>query len=147
MAATKKTAKGKSYEGFTAEEVDAMKEHAKEMKRAAAKADGETAVLEKIAELPDADRVIAEGIHALVKEHAPELEPKTYYGMPAYAKDGKTLCFFQPAAKFKTRYGTFGFENVANLDDGAMWPTAFAVTKLTTETKARIAELLKQAVS
>lgn len=149
MAATKKTPakKGKSYEGFSAEEVDAMKEHAKEMKAAAAKADGETAVLEKIAELPEADRVLAEGIHAIVTANAPDLTPRTYYGMPAYAKDGKVLCFFQPASKFKVRYATFGFETIAGLDDGAMWPTSFAVTELTAETEARIAALVKQAVS
>ncbi|MGH3453147.1 MAG: iron chaperone [Nocardioidaceae bacterium] len=154
----KKTAKrttrtGKSYEGFTAEERAAMKEHAKEMKTAArrgsraSKADGEKDILAKIAEMPDSDRVLAERIHAIVKETAPELTPRTWYGMPAYAKDGKVLCFFQSAAKFKARYATFGFNDVAKLDEGSMWPTAFALTKLTAANEKQIAALVKRAVS
>jgi uncharacterized protein YdhG (YjbR/CyaY superfamily) len=152
-AAKRTTRTGKSYEGFTAEERAAMKEHAKEMKTAArrgtraSKADGEKDILAKIAEMPDSDRVLAERIHAIVKENAPELTPRTWYGMPAYAKDGKVLCFFQSAAKFKARYATFGFNDVAKLDEGSMWPTAFALTKLTAANEKQIAALVKRAVS
>jgi uncharacterized protein YdhG (YjbR/CyaY superfamily) len=143
---------GKST-AFTAEERAAMKDHAQELEKEArrggraSKADGERDVLEKIAEMPEPDRVIAERIHAIVEATAPDLTPKTWYGMPAYAKDGKVVCFFQSAAKFKERYATFGFNPQASLDDGAMWPTAFAVRKLGADEEARIAELVKQAVS
>jgi uncharacterized protein YdhG (YjbR/CyaY superfamily) len=146
---TKKTAapKQKSYDGFTEEERAAMKERARELK-AGAKADPEGAVLEKIAEIaaPD-EREIAERIHAIVKASAPELSPKLWYGMPAYAKDGKIVCFFQPAGKFKARYSTLGFNDAANLDDGAMWPTAYALTKLTPAVEKQISALIKKAAS
>ena len=128
-----------------------MQERAKELKAEAraskSKADGERDLLAKIEEMPKPDRVIAERIHAIVMKTAPDLAPRTWYGMPAYAKDGKLICFFQPASKFKARYSTFVFENDAKLDDGSMWPTAFALTKLTTADEARIAELVKKAVS
>ncbi len=124
-----------------------MKEHAKELKAAKAKEDSEAAVLEKIAELPDDQRVIAERIHAMVREAAPELTPKTYYGMPAYARDGKIVCFLQPAAKFGTRYSTFGFEAPANLDDGSMWPTHYALTELTPADEKKLRARVQQAVS
>jgi uncharacterized protein YdhG (YjbR/CyaY superfamily) len=133
--------------GFTAEERAAMKERAHELKAQARKADGESAVLAKIAEMPKADRVIAERLHAIVKQSAPDLEPKTWYGMPAYARDGKIVCFFQSADKFKARYATLGFNDAANLDDGAMWPTSFALKELTDTEAAKIAALVKQAVS
>ena len=145
-------AKGKSSVGFTAEERAAMKEHAQELKTAArrgpraAKADGESDVLAKIAEMPERDRAMAERLHALIKASAPELSPRTWYGMPAYAKDGKVLCFFQSSSKFKTRYATLGFSDKANLDDGAMWPTAFALKDLTADDEARIGALVKKAV-
>jgi uncharacterized protein YdhG (YjbR/CyaY superfamily) len=151
MAAAKKTDKG--YEGFTEDERAAMKEHAKEMKKAASrgprasKADGEQDLLEKIAEMPEADRVIAERIHAIVKASAPDLTSKTWYGQPAYAKAGKIVCFFQSAAKFKTRYATLGFNEAANLDEGTMWPTSFALTGLTAADEKKIAELVKRAAS
>lgn len=148
MPATKKSA-GRSTpaEGWTNEERAAMKEHAKELKKAAGKkGDGEADILEKIAEMPDEDRVMAERIHAIVKEAAPELTSRTWYGMPAYAKDGKVVCFFQAAAKFKARYATFGFNDAASLDDGAMWATSFALTELTAADEKRIAELVKKAV-
>lgn len=156
MATTKKstkssTAVGKKYEGFTEEERAAMKERAEELKATtrrssgSAKADGESEVLAKIAEMPESDRVMAERIHAIVKANAPALSPRLYYGMPAYAKDGKVLCFLQPATKFKSRYATFGFNDIANLDDGAMWPTAFALTELTAADEARIGALVKKA--
>ncbi len=150
MAATRKTtttSKQKSYDGFTAEERDAMKERAKELKAARGKAEDETAVLEKIAEMSDADRAIAERIHAIVKANAPELSPKLWYGQPAYAKAGKVVCFFQPADKFGTRYSTFGFNDSAHLDDGTMWPTAYALTKLTPTTEKQLTTLIKKAVS
>jgi uncharacterized protein YdhG (YjbR/CyaY superfamily) len=142
-----------TYDGFTDEERSAMKERAKELKasngRVGRKADKEAAeaaaVVEKIAEMPDADRVIAERIHAIVTTAAPALKPKLWYGMPGYAKDGKILCFFQGAEKFKTRYATLGFNDVATLDDGTMWPTAYALTELTAETEATITALLKKA--
>ncbi|MFC7534033.1 iron chaperone [Actinoplanes sp. GCM10030250] len=135
---------------FTEEERAAMKERAKEVRAAARrggkKADGEADVLAKIAEMSGTDRVLAERIHAIVKENAPGLTPKTWYGMPGYAGDnGKVVCFFQSAEKFKSRYATFGFNEDALLDDGSMWPTAFAVTELTAENEARIAELVKRA--
>ena len=134
---------------FTAEERAAMKERAKELKTAkrGTKANGEDDVLAKIGEMPPADRAIAKRLHAIVKEIAPGLTPRTWYGMPAYAKDGKVVCFFQSAHKFKTRYATLGFSSSANLDDGAMWPTAFAVKKLTAAEEKRIGALVKKAVS
>ena len=143
---------GKTYDGFTDEERAAMKERAQELKAAArrgprAKADGESEVLEKIAEMTDSDRAIAERLHAIIKANAPELTPKTWYGMPAYAKDGKVVCFFQGAQKFKTRYATFGFNEPAKLDDGTMWPTSFALTKLTATNEEKIIALIKKAVS
>ena len=145
------TASRKEPEGFTAEERAAMKARAQELRaearRGANKADGEKAVLAKIAEMPAPDRALAERIHAIVSAAAPILVPKTWYGMPAYAKDGKVVCFFQSAAKFKSRYATFGFNDTANLDEGAMWPTSFALKELTAAEEARIAALVKQAVS
>jgi uncharacterized protein YdhG (YjbR/CyaY superfamily) len=132
--------------GFTAEERAAMKERAQELKAQASRADGEKALLAKIAEMPAPDRTLAERIHALVTANAPDLQPRTYYGMPAYAKDGKVLCFFQPADKFKARYASLGFEDIANLDDGAMWPTSWALTKLTAAEEKKIAALVKKAV-
>ena len=140
-------AKSKTSGGFTAEERAAMRERAKELKAAKSKADGEKDVLEKIAEMPDSDRVMAEKLHALVKSVAPELAPRTWYGMPAYAKDDKVICFFQSAAKFKSRYATLGFSDRANLDDGAMWPNAYALTKLTAADEKKIRALVKKAVS
>ncbi len=143
----------KSYDGFDEEERAAMKERAQELKTAtkrgsrSAEVDGESDVLAKIAEMPESDRVIAERIHAIIKASAPELTPKTWYGMPGYAKDGKVVCFFQSSHKFKTRYSTLGFNDVAGLDDGTMWPTAFALTELTAADEARIIELVKKAVS
>jgi uncharacterized protein YdhG (YjbR/CyaY superfamily) len=147
---TKKAAK--SYDGFTEEERAAMKERATELKaasrpRGGKKADGESDLLAKIAEMPEPDRVMAERIHAIVKANAPSLSPKTWYGMPAYAKDGKIICFFTPAAKFKSRYASFGFNEDANLDDGVMWPTAWALTKLTAAEEKKIAALVKKAAS
>jgi uncharacterized protein YdhG (YjbR/CyaY superfamily) len=131
---------------FTDEERAAMKERAKETKRAG-KADGEGDVLAKIAEMPEADRVMAERLHAIVKANAPELSPRTWYGMPAYAKDGKVVCFFQSAKKFKSRYATLGFSDSANLDEGAMWPSSYALKKLTGAEEKKIAALVKRAVS
>jgi uncharacterized protein YdhG (YjbR/CyaY superfamily) len=130
---------------FSDEERAAMKERAKETRRAG-KADGESDVLEKIAEMVEPDRGMAERLHALVKANAPELTPKTWYGMPAYAKGSKVVCFFQPAAKFKARYSTLGFNDGAQLDDGGMWPTGFALTELSAASEERIAELLRKAV-
>jgi uncharacterized protein YdhG (YjbR/CyaY superfamily) len=132
--------------GFTAEERSAMKERAQELKAAASKAEGESAVLAKIAEMAAPDRALAKRIHAIVKTAAPALSPKLWYGMPAYAKDDKIVCFFQDAQKFKSRYATLGFSDTANLDDGAMWPVAFAVKELTTADEARISALVKKAV-
>jgi uncharacterized protein YdhG (YjbR/CyaY superfamily) len=144
------TATGKTYDGFTDEERGAMKERAKELKAEARadkdRAEGERAVLAKIAEMPEPDRVLAERLHAIVKASAPALSPKTWYGMPAYAKDGKIVCFFTSADKFKSRYATFGFNDAANLDDGTMWPTSFALTELTAADEARIGALVKKAV-
>jgi uncharacterized protein YdhG (YjbR/CyaY superfamily) len=138
-------------EGFTEEERAAMKERAQELKAEAraskAKADGESAVLAKIAELPEPDRAMAKRVHAIIIASAPALSPKTWYGMPAYAKDGKVVCFFQSAQKFKSRYATLGFSDTANLDEGAMWPTSFALKELTPAIEARIGALVKKAVS
>src|SRR5205823_12832245 len=141
----KKRSSAKRYEGFTAGERAAMKDRVQEMKVAAA--DGETAVLAKISEMQERDRTMAERLHALIKDSAPGLTPRLWYGMPAYAKNGKVLCFFQSAQKFKTRYATFGFNDAAKLDEGVMWPVAFALTKLTADDEARIGALVKKAVS
>ena len=138
---------GKPSEGFTAEERAAMRERAQELKSARRKADGESDVLAKIAEMSPPDRAKAERIHALVKASAPALSPRTWYGMPAYARDGKVVCFFQSAQKFKTRYATFGFSDKANLDEGAMWPTSFALKELTAAEEKKIGALVKKAVS
>ena len=140
---------GKTSKGFTDEERAAMKEHAQELKKAAraGDADGESDVLAKIAEMAEPDRAMAERLHAMIKASAPALSPRTWYGMPAYAKDGKVVCFFQSAAKFKTRYATFGFQHEANLDEGAMWPIAFALKELTAAEEVRIVALVKKAVS
>ena len=140
-----KKSKGKPSKGFTAEEKAAMRERAKEAK--AGKADGESDVLAKIAEMEEPDRAMAERVHAVVMASAPGLTPRTWYGMPAYAKDGKVVCFFQNAQKFKARYATFGFNDTANLDEGAMWPTAFALKELTAAEEATISALVKKAVS
>lgn len=140
-------ASGKTSGGFTAEEKAAMRERARELKAAENKADGENAVLAKIAELPEAERAMATRLHALITASAPALAPKTWYGMPAYARDGQVVCFFQSAHKFNTRYATFGFSDAANLDEGDLWPTAFALKELTAAVEARIAALVKKAVS
>jgi len=139
------TATSKKFKGFTDEEHGAMRERIQELK--ADKEDGEGAVLAKIAEMPEPDRTMGKRLHAIIKESAPALSPRLWYGMPAYAKDGKVICFFQAAQKFKTRYATFGFSDKANLDEGAMWPTAFALKGLTATEEARIATLVKKAVS
>jgi len=145
--------KDKTPQGFTDEERAAMKERVQELKAAARrgpradKTDGESAVLAKIAEMPEPDRGMGERLHAIVKASAPALSPRLWYGMPAYAKDGNVVCFFQSAQKFKTRYTTFGFSDKANLDKGAMWPTAFALTELTAADEAKLAALVKKAVS
>jgi len=146
-SAKSSTATKKRYEGFTDEEKDAMKDRVEEQKVASRKADGESEVLAKIAEMREPDRAMARRLHAIIKTSAPALSPRTWYGMPAYAKDGKVLCFFQSAQKFKTRYATFGFNDAAKLDEGAMWPIAFALTKLTADDEARIGALVKKAVS
>jgi uncharacterized protein YdhG (YjbR/CyaY superfamily) len=152
QSANSTTATDKTFTGLTDEERGAMKERTKELKtearrgRRAGKADAEGEVLAKIAEMPESDRAMAERLHAVITASAPALSPKTWYGMPAYAKDGKIVCFFQAAQKFKTRYATFGFNDSANLDEGAMWPTAFALTELTAADEARIAALVKKAV-
>jgi len=146
-AARSTTAAGQKPGRFTAEERAAMKERAKELKAAAARADGESDVLAKIAEMQDTDRLMAERLHAVIKAAAPALAPRTWYGMPAYAKDGNVVCFFQSAQKFKTRYATLGFSDQAHLDDGAMWPTSFALTELSAADEARIGALVKKAVS
>jgi uncharacterized protein YdhG (YjbR/CyaY superfamily) len=144
-------ATGKTSKGFTDEERAAMKERAKELKAEARaqkdRAAGESALLEKIAEMPEAERAMAERLHAIVTASAPELSPKTWYGMPAYAKDGKVVCFFQSAQKFNTRYATLGFSDAANLDEGDLWPTAFALKELTPAVEAKIGALVKKAVS
>jgi uncharacterized protein YdhG (YjbR/CyaY superfamily) len=148
-----RTATNKKSEGFTADERAAMKERVQELKaearrgRRAGKADGESDLLAKIAEMPEPDRAIAERIHAIVKASAPDLSAKTWYGMPAYAKDGKVVCYFQSAHKFKSRYATLGFNDAANLDDGAMWPTSFALKELTAAEEATIGALVTKAVS
>ena len=142
----KRTA-GKTAKGFTVEERAAMKERAKELKAAANKADEERAVLAKIAEMPKPDRTLGKRLHAVIKASAPALSPKLWYGMPAYAKDGKIVCFFQSAEKFKSRYATFGFNDTANLDQGAMWPTSFALKELSAAEEAKIGKLVKKAVS
>jgi uncharacterized protein YdhG (YjbR/CyaY superfamily) len=160
MKTTQKPAKStrtidKTSKGFTQEERAAMKERVQELKAEARggsrtkkdNADGESDVLSKIAAMPEPDRAMAKRLHAIIKASAPALSPKTWYGMPAYAKDGNVVCFFQSAQKFKTRYATFGFSDKANLDEGAMWPTAFALTQLTAADEARIGALVKQAVS
>ena len=151
QSATSTTANHETSKGFTAEERAAMKERARELKAEARankdKAAGERDVLAKIAEMPEPDRAMAERIHAIVKASAPSLSPKTWYGMPAYARDGKVVCYFTPAQKFASRYATFGFNDTAHLDDGTMWPTSFALTELTADTEARIAALVTQAVS
>ena len=147
------TATGKTSQGFTNEERAAMRERAQELKaaarrgRRAGKADGEHDVLAKIAEMPEPDRAMAERLHALITATAPALSPRTWYGMPAYAKDGNVVCFFQSAQKFKTRYATFGFSDKANLDEGAMWPTSFALKALTAAEEKKIGALVKKAVS
>jgi uncharacterized protein YdhG (YjbR/CyaY superfamily) len=133
--------------GFTDEERAAMKARARELKAEARAADGERDVLAAIAELPEPDRAMAERLHALIIAGAPRLSPKTWYGMPAYARDGKVVCFFQSAQKFKTRYATFGFSDAANLDEGSLWPVAFALKELTAAEEQRILELVKRAVS
>ena len=156
--ATQKSAKsttaiGKTFKGFTDEERVAMKERAQELKAAARrgpradKADGDSAVLAKIAEMPKPDRAMAERLHAVIKASAPTLSPRLWYGMPAYAKDGKVVCFFQSAQKFKTRYATLGFSDAANLDQDALWPVAFALKELTAAEEAKIGALVKKAVS
>jgi uncharacterized protein YdhG (YjbR/CyaY superfamily) len=149
-AATSTTATDETAAVFTAEERAAMQEHAREVKAArrgsgAGTASGEAEVLAKIAEMTEPDRAMAERLHALIKASAPALTPRTWYGMPAYARDGKVICFFQAASKFKVRYATFGFQPDARLDDGSMWPTAFALTELTAADEARIGELVRKA--
>jgi uncharacterized protein YdhG (YjbR/CyaY superfamily) len=146
-SAKSRTATDKTAEEWTAEERAAMKERSQELKAAGKKADEESAVLAKIAEMPESDRVMAERLHDVIKTSAPALSPKLWYGMPAYAKDGKVVCFFQSAQKFKSRYATFGFNDDANLDEGSMWPTSFALTELTAADEARIGALVKKAVS
>ncbi len=147
----KATATGKTYKGFTDEERAAMKNRAKELKAEARadknEADEESAVLEKIAELKEPERAMARRLHAIIKASAPSLSPRLWYGMPAYAKDGKVVCHFQSAQKFKTRYATLGFSDKANLDEGALWPVAFALKELTAAEEARIVALVKKAVS
>ena len=146
------TVNDETSEGFTAEERAAMKERARELKAAsrrgsrAKEADGERDVLAKIAEMPEPDRALAERLHAIIKANAPSLSPRTWYGMPAYAKDGKVVCFFQAASKFNARYATLGFNDTANLDAGTMWPTSFALKELTADDEARIGALVKKAV-
>ena len=137
----------KKSKGFTADERAAMKERTQELKAEARKADGESALLAKVAEMKGTDRAMAERLHAIVKASAPALSPKTWYGMPAYARDDKVVCFFQSAEKFKSRYATFGFSDEANLDEGAMWPTSFALRELTAADERKIAALVKRAVS
>ena len=144
-SAKRTTATKKKAEAFTAEERSAIKERVKETK--ADKADGESDVLAKIAEMSEPDRAMGKRLHAVIKASAPALSPTTWYGMPAYAKGGKVICFFQPAQKFKTRYATFGFSDKAHLDEGTMWPNAYALTKLTTADEARIGALVKKAAS
>jgi hypothetical protein len=144
-SAKSSTASGKKSRGFTEEERAAVKERIQELK--ADKADGESAVLAKIAEMPEPDRGMGKRLHAIIRASVPALSPKTWYGMPAYAKDGKVVCFFQSAQKFKARYATFGFSDKANLDDGTMWPVAFGLKRLTAADEARIGALVKKAAS
>jgi uncharacterized protein YdhG (YjbR/CyaY superfamily) len=139
------TATRRRYEAFTDEEKGAMKDRVQELKMS--KAEGESAVLEKIAEMSESDRAMAKRLHAVIKAGAPALSPKLWYGMPAYARDGKIVCFFQPAQKFKTRYATLGFNDTAHLDDSGMWPVAYALKKLTTAEEAKVVALVKRAVS
>jgi uncharacterized protein YdhG (YjbR/CyaY superfamily) len=152
-SAKRPTATERRFEGFTDEERAAMKDRVQEQKAAGRRgpradgADGESDVLAKIAEMPEPDRAMGERLHAVIKASAPALSPRLWYGMPAYAKDGNVVCFFQPAQKFKTRYATLGFSDKANLDEGALWPVAFALTKLTADDEARIGALVKKAVS
>ncbi len=150
-SAKSSTTEGKESKGFTDEERAAMKERAKELKAEERanknRADGESDLLAKIAEMPEADRAMAARIHEIIKVSAPDLSPKTWYGMPAYAKDGKIVCFFQSAAKFNARYATLGFNDTANLDEGAMWPTSFALKELTDAEEERISALVRKAVS
>jgi uncharacterized protein YdhG (YjbR/CyaY superfamily) len=146
MAERKPTKKGRTSSGFTAEERAAMKERARELKAEAAKADGEKALLEKVAEMKGADRAMATRLHELITAAAPALSPKTWYGMPAYAKDGKIVCFFQSAEKFDSRYATFGFSDEASIDRGAMWPTSWALKELTAAEEKKIVTLVKRAV-
>lgn len=146
MGTKRNETKSNASEGFTAEERAAMKERARELKASGKRADGEAAVVAKIAEMPDADRVIAEKVHAVVTANAPTLWPKTWYGMPAYYKDEKVLCFFQSSDKFKARYATIGFDESAMLDESTMWPTAYAITKWTPENEASFVALLKKAM-
>ena len=141
------TATKKKDEGFTDEERAAIKERVRETKAVADKADGESALLASIAAMPKPDRAMAERLHAVIKASAPALSPRTWYGMPAYAKDGKVVCFFQPAQKFKTRYATFGFNDAAQLDEGTIWPVAFALKQLTAAEEPRIGALVNKAVS
>ena len=150
--AKRTTAADQTYDGFTADERGAMKERARELKatsrrNAAPKGDDEADLLAKIAEMTDPDRTMAERLHAVIRTNAPGLAPKLWYGMPAYARDGKVVCFFQPAQKFKTRYATLGFNDPAHLDEGTMWPTAFALTTLTAADEARIGALVRKAAS
>lgn len=146
--AKRTTASGKQSKGFTAEEKAAMKERARELKAEARRADGEKALLAQIADMPQQDRALAKRVHAIVKDSAPDLLPKTWYGMPAYANgDGKIVCFFQSADKFKSRYATLGFNDEAKLDEGNMWPTSFGLKKVTAAEEKKIAALVKKAVS
>jgi uncharacterized protein YdhG (YjbR/CyaY superfamily) len=148
MSPAKDTKASAKSTGFTAEERAAMKERAQELKAEARRVDGEQALLAKIAEMPESDRAMAERLHAIITASAPDLWPKTWYGMPAYAnKDGKVVCYFTPASKFKERYATLGFNDAANLDEGNMWPTSFALNDLTTAEEAKIEALVKKAVS
>ena len=142
----KSTATGKKSSGFTAEERAAMKEYALELKAQAAKADGEKMLLDQIAKMKGTDRAMAKRIHEIIKASAPDLSPKTWYGMPAYAKDGKVVCFFQAADKFKARYATLGFSDEAKLDEGALWPTSYALKELTSKEETKIVALVKKAV-
>jgi uncharacterized protein YdhG (YjbR/CyaY superfamily) len=146
-SATGTTRSDRHSKAFTDEERGAMKDRVKELKAAADKADGESEVLAKIAEMTPSDRAMGKRLHAVIKASAPALSPRLWYGMPAYAKDGNVLCFFQSAQKFKTRYATLGFSDKAHLDEGSMWPNAFALTKLTAEDEARIGALVKKAVA
>jgi uncharacterized protein YdhG (YjbR/CyaY superfamily) len=145
-SAERTTASGRASKGFTAEERAAMKDRARELKAAANEAEAEQAVLGKIAEMPPSDRAIGKRLHRTVTTNAPDLSPRLWYGMPAYTKDGKVVCFFQAADKFKSRYATFGFNDDANLDEGTMWPTSWALTKLTAADEAKIGRLVRKAV-